>query len=154
MYCPPSPLAARRGFSLIEVLLVLTLIGIAAAVSLPKVSRITSQNRIQRAAQALQLEVQQAYAISGRNRAPIRIAWNSTTLQVQTTNLAGTTIYRRLSLGAGGGYGLIASEISVVPTTLTVFPNGLANDTLVFSLSRNGYSRRIWVSKSGMVRVQ
>src|SRR6185503_4472623 len=154
MYCPPSPLNARRGFSLIEVLLVLTLIGIAAAVSLPKVSRITSQNRIQRAAQARQLEVQQAYAISGRNRAPIKINWNSTTLQVETTNLAASTVYRRLSLGAGGGYGLISSEISVVPTTLTVFPNGLANDTLVFSLSRNGYSRRIWVSKSGMVRVQ
>ena len=151
---PLSPYRSRRGFSLIEVLLVLTLIGIAAAISLPKVSSITSQNRIQRAAQALQLEVQQAYAISGRNRAPVKLAWNSSTLQVQTTNLAGSTIYRTLSLGAGGGYGLISSEISVAPATLTVFPNGLANDTLVFSLQRNGYSRRLWVSKSGMVRVQ
>jgi len=75
-------------------------------------------------------------------------------MQVRTTNLAGTTIYRTLSLGPGGGYGLSSAEISVAPTTLTVFPNGLANDTLVFSLTRNGYSARIWVSKSGMVRVQ
>src|SRR5213075_2410649 len=98
MYRLLSPHRTWRGFSLIEILLVLTLIGIAAAISLPKVSRITSQNRIQRAAQALQLEVQQAYAISGRNRAPVKIAWNSSTLQVQTTNLAGSTVFRRLSL--------------------------------------------------------
>jgi|ERR1051325_4686184 prepilin-type N-terminal cleavage/methylation domain-containing protein len=153
-YLPVSPFRKRPAFSLVEVLVVMTLIGIAAALSIPKVSKLSNQAKIQRAAQALRLEVQQAFAIAGRNRAPVRIKWSSANMQVQTTNLAGSTVYRRLGLGAGGGYNLLSSEVSVVPTTLTVFPNGLADDTLVFSLTRSGYSRRIWVSKSGMVRVQ
>ena len=144
----------RPAFSLLEVLVVMTLIGVAAALSIPKVNRIVSQTKIQRAAQALQLEVQQAFAIAGRNRAPVKLTFNSASMQVRTTNLAGSTVYRRLGLGAGAGYNLTASEITVAPTTLTVFPNGLADDTLVFSLARSGYTRRVWVSKSGMVRVQ
>src|SRR5436309_8508235 len=125
---PRFPL--RRGFSLVEVLVVIIVIGVAAAMTLPRISSITNQTKIQRAAQALQMEIQQAYAISGRNRAPVTIKWNSGSMQLQITDLAGTTVYRRASLGSTS-YGLSASEVTVTPTTLAVFPNGLAADTLV-----------------------
>src|SRR5688572_5936731 len=132
------------GFSLVEVLVAITLVGIAAALAIPRASRIMSQTRIQRATQALQLEVQQAFAISARNRAPVQVRWDAGTMQLRLTNLAGSTVFRRLSIGDGGGYGLSASEVTVAPTTLTIFPNGLASDTLSMTLSRNGYSRRLW----------
>ena len=135
-----------------EILVAITLVGIAAALAIPRISRITNQTRIQRAAQALQLEVQQAYAIAARNRAPVQIRWSSSTMQLRITNLGGSTVYRRLGVGDGGGYGLTASEVTVAPTTLTIFPNGLAADTLSISLARSGYTRRLWVSKSGMSR--
>jgi prepilin-type N-terminal cleavage/methylation domain-containing protein len=151
------PLFLRRrvpggtsGFSLVEILVAITLVGIAAALAIPRISRITNQTKIQRAAQALQLEVQQAYAIAARNRAPVQIRWSSSTMQLRVTNLGGSTIYRRLGVGDGGGYGLTSGEVTVAPTTLTIFPNGLAADTLSISLARSGYTRRLWVSKSGM----
>lgn len=132
----------------------LTIIGIALALGMPKIQAITNQTKIERAAQALQAETQQAFALAGRNRAPITLRWSAALLQLQTTNLAGTTVYRRLGLGAGGGYGLAASEVTVLPGTLTVFPNGLAADSLVIALARRGYKRTVRVSRSGMVRVQ
>jgi type II secretion system protein H len=152
---PATPSTARtRGFSLVEVLVVVTLIGIATALAVPRINKITNETKIQRAAQALQSEVQQAFAIAGRNRVPVKLAWSSATMQLQVTNLAGTTVFRRAGLGAGAGYGLLASEVTVTPATLVVFPSGLAQDTLVIALSRNGYSRTLRVSRSGMVRLK
>ena len=50
------------------------------------------------------------------------------------------------------GYGISGTEVSVTPATLTVFPNGLANDSLVVVVSKRGYSRTVRISRSGMVR--
>src|SRR5687767_9744880 len=102
---PPSwrrLLSGGAGFSLVEVLVALTIVGIFAAMSIPRASRVMNQTKVQRAAQALQMEVQQAFAIAGRNREPTRISWNAASTQLRITNLAGTTIYRRLSVGSGG----------------------------------------------------
>lgn len=145
-------LSGGGGFSLVEILVALTLVGIAAALSIPRAGRVINQTKVQRAAQALQSEVQQAFAIAGRNRAPVQIVWHAPSTQLRITNLAGTTVYRRLGVGVGGGYGLTASEVSVSPRTLTVFPNGLAADTLVISVVRTNYSRRIWFSRSGIAK--
>jgi type II secretory pathway pseudopilin PulG len=138
----------------VEILVALTLVGIAAALSIPRAATVINQTKVQRAAQALQIEVQQAFAIAGRNRAPVRIRWDAATTQLRVTDLAGTTVYRRLGVGSGGGYGLTSSEVTVAPTSVTVFPNGLAADTLVINVARTGYSRRIWLSRSGIVKVK
>jgi prepilin-type N-terminal cleavage/methylation domain-containing protein len=154
MPTPCPPLRASTGFTLVELLVVVTLIGVAGALSLPKINRITNENKVQRAAQALRMEVQQAFAVAGRNRAPVRLRWVSSSMQLQLTNLAQSIVYRRIGLGTDGGYGLSSSEITVSRTILTVFPNGLADDTLKFTLTRQGFTRTVRASKSGMVRVQ
>lgn len=132
----------------------LMIIGVVAAVSIPRISAINTQNKVQRAANVLQMEVQQAFALAGRNRQPINFKWNSTALQVQVTNRTGTTTYRKTGLGIGSSLNLAAGEITIYPTTLTVFPNGLASDTLYMKVSKSGYTKIVRVSKSGMTRVQ
>ena len=135
-------------------IVVMTIVGVVAAISVPKISTINTQNKVHRAANALQTEVQQAFAIAGRNRQPIKVLWSSASLQVQVTNRAGTIIYRRIGLGAGSGFSLAASDVTIYPTTLTVFPNGLASDTLNMKISKGGFSKTVRVSKSGMTRLQ
>jgi type IV pilus assembly protein PilA len=146
-----TPNPPRRGFTLTETLVVITIVGIIAALSIPRIANLANQSRVQRAAQAMQMEVQQAFAIAGRNRAPVRLRWIAGSMQLQVTNLAGTVVYRRATLGTGA-YGLASSEVVVTPVTLTVFPNGLASDSLVMTVTRRGYSRRVRVARSGMVR--
>jgi hypothetical protein len=72
-------------------------------------------------------------------------------MQLQVTDLAGALVYKRTSYGTGGAYGLTSTEVKMAPATITVFPNGLANDTVGFTVTRTPYSRKFWVSKSGMV---
>ena len=153
---PPTSSAVRlhfrTGFSLVEILVALGLVGIALYIALPRVSRLSNQSRVERAAQTLQAEVQQAFAIAGRNRTPIRLAWSAAALQLQVTNLAGNEVYRRTGVGTGSGFGLNSSNVTFTPAVLTVFPNGLANDSLVIVVSRSGATRRISVARSGMLR--
>jgi prepilin-type N-terminal cleavage/methylation domain-containing protein len=151
---PPFRWLRGRGFTLIEVAVALTLVGIAAALAIPRIATITNESRIQRAAQALQQEVQQAFAIAGRNRNPVKLLWNSGTMQLQVTNLSGTVVYRRAGLGSESGYALTPENVTVTPQSLTVFPNGLAADSLVISLNKRGYGKTIRISRSGLVRVQ
>ena len=141
----------RRGFSLIELLVVIVIVSIAMTATLPRIGAVTNQTKVQRANQALQQDVQQAWAIAARNRAPTRLKFVSSSMQLQITNLAGNTVYKRTGYGTGGGYGLTSTELTMSPSTITVFPNGLASDTVAFTVSRSSYSRRFWVSKSGMV---
>ena len=141
----------RHGFTLIEILVSVGLVGIALYISVPRFARVRDQSRVQRAAQTLQAEVQQAFAIAGRNRVPIRLTWNSSALQLQITNLAGNTVFRRAGVGTGS-FGLNASNVTMTPSSLTVFPNGLANDSLVITVSRSGFSRTVRVARSGMIR--
>ena len=128
--------------------------GVALAISLPKITRITNQAKLHRAAQAIQFDVQQAFAIAARNRAPIKVRWNSSKMVLEITNFAETMVYRQSGLGAGAGYGFTANEVSVAPPTLVVFPSGLASDTLVIALSRSGFSKTLRVSRAGMTRLQ
>ena len=127
------------------------IIAVGMTATIPRIGAVTNQTKVQRANQALQQDVQQAWAIAARNRAPTKLVFSSATMQLQITNLAGTTIYKRTSYGTGGGYGLTSTELKMAPTSITVFPNGLANDTVGFSIVRSSYSKKFWVNKSGMV---
>ena len=127
------------------------IVAVAMATTIPRVGAVTNQTKVQRANHALQQDVQQAWSIAARNRAPIVLKFVSSSMQLQITNLAGTTIYKRTSYGTGGAYGLTSTELKMAPTTVTVFPNGLANDTVGFSVARSSYSRKFWVNKAGMV---
>jgi type II secretory pathway pseudopilin PulG len=132
-------------------LVVIMIIAVGMTATIPRIGAVTNQTKVQRATQALQQDVQQAWAIAARNRAPTKLVFSSASMQLQITNLAGTTIYKRTSYGTGGAYGLTATELRMAPTSITVFPNGLANDSVGFFLSRSNYSKKFWVSKSGMV---
>lgn len=129
------------------------IVGVVAGLSVPKIADVINQTKVQRAAQAIQSELQQAFAIAGRNRAPVVLRWSTSSLQLQITNLAGTVVYRRANLGSNA-YGFSSSEVSMTPSALTVFPTGLAADTLQIRLTRTRHTRTIRMSRAGMVRLQ
>jgi prepilin-type N-terminal cleavage/methylation domain-containing protein len=144
----------RRGFTLLELLVVMSIIVLLSGISMVKAGKVITQTKVQRAAQKLQTDVQQAFAIAGRNRKPVMLRWSSSLLELQVTDRAQTTVYRRSGVGAQAGLGLTAADVTVYPTALTVFPNGLAADTMYIRLSKNGYTKILRVSRAGIVRLQ
>jgi prepilin-type N-terminal cleavage/methylation domain-containing protein len=141
----------RRGFSILELITVLVLIGVLASVSAGKVRDVMTQQRLYRASGVIQTNVEAAWALAARNRRPIEISWNSSNRQMSITDRAGTTNFRRTSLGQDP-YGLTAGTVTFSKTRTEVFPDGLADDTLLITLSSYGVTKKIWVSRAGLVQ--
>jgi prepilin-type N-terminal cleavage/methylation domain-containing protein len=144
----------KTGFTLFEILVVVFVIGVLGSTAAVKAGKVMTQTKLQRAAQKIQTDVQQAFAIAGRNRRAVVLRWNSGALEMQVTDRAQTTIYRRSGLGPGAGLGLAAADVTVYPTALTVFPSGMAADTMHIRLSKSGFTKVLRVSRAGIVRIE
>jgi len=143
----------RRGFSILELITALVLIGVLASISAGKVRDVMTQQRLYRASNVLQTNVEAAWALAARNRRPIEITWDSVGLIMRVTDRAGTTNFRRTSLGQDP-YGLPAGAVKFSTPTLEVYPDGLANGTLLITLSKYGVTKKIAVSRAGLVQQQ
>jgi prepilin-type N-terminal cleavage/methylation domain-containing protein len=143
----------RRGFSMIELLVVITLIGVISLMAMGRTSAMMTQWRVTRASQAYAEELQSAFAIVGRDRKPVRIVFNDTIMELRVTNRDGSVIYRKRNMGPTSAYKLDRGQ--VVPSTpiLWIFPPGLAADTLSVSFTRQGKFRRVRLLRGGLVQV-
>lgn len=147
---------ARRGFSVIEMLVVVILVGIVMSIAGVRVSGMMTQQRVIRAAGTIQTEMEMAYAIAGRQRVPItiRFSTSASSILLRVTSRDGTTEFSRNDFKQ---LGLSNGDVTASSNTVTVFPNGFASDTLSIqvSVTRNSvnYKRRVRMSRAGMVKV-
>ena len=148
-------LRSRRGFSLLELVVVLVLIGIVTGISTGRISAMRAQQQVTRASSVIRTRMETAFALAGRNRAPVHIVWNSTTMQLTITDRTEATVYGSTALSSD--FGLKAGEVTVTRATTEVYPNGFANDTLSITITTlrggNTYTKRIRMSRAGLVKV-
>lgn len=147
-----SSSSRRRGFSLLELLIVVIMIGLISMMAFGRTSSMITQWRVSRAAQALGEELQSAFALVGRNRKPIRIILDYTTMEVRLTTRNGVT-YRRRNFGPTSAYKLEAKDFSASSLVVEVFPPGLAGDSLSVVISRHGKFRRVRMLRGGLVQI-
>ncbi len=149
-------LRARRGFSLMEMLIVVILIGIVMSVAGVRVSGMMTQQRVIRAASTIQTQMETAYAMAGRNREPMKIAFatSASAITLKVTDRAGTKTFGSIDFKQ---LGLANGNVTTSANEVTVFPNGFANDTLSVQVLvvRNGitYKRRVRMSRAGLVKI-
>jgi prepilin-type N-terminal cleavage/methylation domain-containing protein len=144
---------SRRGFSILELVVAIVVIGILASISVGKMHDVIVQQRVYRASNIVQTNVEAAWALAARNRRPIRISWDASSSQMRITDRAGTTTFRKASLGADP-YGLAAGTVTFSSSPIEVYPDGLASDTLLITLSITSpaVTKKIWVSRAGLVQ--
>lgn len=150
-----APRPGRAGFSLIELLITITLVGILALFTIPRFGAVMGEQNVSRAAQAVASDLTVATSIAQRDRKPVRIKWVSGDLRLTITNRAGTTQYRNLQVGGSEGYSLAGSQISVYPSSgmVEVYPNGLATDSVSIKFTAStGYSKRVRMTRAGLVQ--
>lgn len=138
---------------MIELLVVLTIIGITAAISAGRIHALMIQHRIARAATAVRNDVEGAFTIAIRNRKPTRITWNSATMQLAVTNRSGSTTYRHTALGRDS-YGLTTNAVSFSSSPIEVYPNGMASDQLTITFQIENVSKTVRMSRAGLVEVK
>ena len=141
-----------KGFSIFEIAIVLVVIGILAAMTGPAMSRIVRHQRVNRAATIIVSDMQNAFAVAGRQRAPVRVQADAPTRSYQFIDRrTGAVLRIRAFYGDTSEYRL--STLQFTPTTFDVFPNGVSSTPVTIDLANGDYAKRITVSTAGFVRL-
>ena len=142
---------------MLELLLVLTLIGIVAAIAIRSVGDTISRDRVNKVAAVLSTDIEQGFAMAARQRSPIRVLIDSSTMTIAFADRADTTLkYRTRQLKTGD---MALGFISASRNNLDILPSGLSADTLslrlgIYSKGGTTYSRTLRMTRAGMVRIK
>lgn len=143
----------RGGFTLVEILMVVVVLGTLAAIAMPRVSRAVSNAKVRETANIVAGDLEHAISLSARLRRPLVITWSGNQYVVRDRATApADTVRIRRNVGVTGDGG--AQSIEFTPSTVLVFPNGLVSSAVEVQVTSNGFSRTITLSPAGMVRVQ
>ncbi len=137
---------------MIECLIVVTTVSLLAALAVPKIGQQIRSYRLGRSAGVVAGDLEQASALAGRQRKPIRLTYSSGTYTLADRSGGTVRLTRRLSVDAD--YGVRAVTMSP-SATVDFFPSGVtslsATDTI--TIADGAVSRRITLSPAGQVRI-
>jgi prepilin-type N-terminal cleavage/methylation domain-containing protein len=143
---------ARRGFTIMELLVVMVIGAIMTAVVAPSLSRSLAQSRLQRAAAAVSADLQLAHTLAARQRAPVRITVDAANRVLRVRDaVTTTTIFSERYLDSSSDFGL--DSFTANNTNVVVYPNGLASARLELTLRAAARTRVVTMSPAGQVRV-
>lgn len=145
-----SPRYDRSGYTVIELLLVMIILGVIAGITYIRLAPALERGRVRGAASVMAGDLQYAQVLAARHRVPMVITVDGTALTYRITGRTGT-VYRTRDLGPSGEYDL--DELSATPTTLEVFPNGVAAQSASYTFGLEGYRQRVTFSRAGQIRV-
>jgi type IV fimbrial biogenesis protein FimT len=143
--------AARAGFTLIEMLITVSMLAIVAGMAAPKVSSQITHARVNGAAQVVAGDLETALSLAGRQRRPIRVVVDGSAKELRVVDRASGQLIARRALGSLGEYKL--GSVSGAPATIDILPHGVATSSAVITLAATGYSRRVSMTRGGHIRV-
>lgn len=143
---------SRNGFTLVEVLIVLILVGIIGGLAFAQVGGMLAQTRVQRAASVVAADLKLAHSMAGRRRQPVQISIDQGARAFRVRDFATpTTVYSERHFHSDGEYPV--ETFQTTEATLLVYPNGLADRSVTITVGAGGNSRVITMSRAGQVRV-
>lgn len=145
--------SAHRGFTILELLTVIVMVGLISTISVSQIHSVMLKERVQRAATSLDNTIEAAFALATRNRQPVTMSWSSSSMQFSVTDRTGNTAFRNVSL-APAASGLASGSVTFSDAAVTIYPNGLAGDTLLVTISSTAETKYVKVSRAGLVQIQ
>ena len=137
-----------KGFTLVELMVVVALVAITAAIALPNLANFIRDNRVQSQAEELNSIFQYARSEAVTRRAPVTVSVNGGTGKVAVTLPdSANAVLRNLELGNG----VTANPSS---STLDFRANGTASAAMTVTLcSQSGADKGYQISVQGSGRV-
>jgi type IV fimbrial biogenesis protein FimT len=146
-----SDSANRAGFSLIEMLVTVSMLAIMVGMAAPNVSKDISHARVNGAAQVVAGDLEKALSLAGRQRRPVRVVVDGSAKEIRLLDRVSGTLISRRHLGDVSDFKLYS--VAGSPSTVDVLPHGVATATTIVTLSAGDYSRRVTMTRGGHVRV-
>ena len=141
---------SRSGFSMIEMVLVLIVVGLLVRITVVKTSRIMRHERVNRAAQVMVQDLQNGFAMAGRQRAPVRLTFTSSTKTYVFSDRLSGAVYLTRVMDNRTEYQLSALTPSV--TTVDILPNGIGSTAFTVAVGLGDYSKTVTASSAGFIR--
>ena len=143
--------ALRAGFSLIEMMVTVSMLGIMVGMVAPNVSKDISHSRVNRAVRVVATDLEQALSIAGRQRRPVRVVFDGSAKEIRLIDRTNGQLISRRVLGDISEYRLYS--VAGSPSTVDLLPHGVATASTIVTLSAGGYSRTVTMTRGGHVRV-
>lgn len=147
----PRSVGRTAGFSLPEMLVVVVILGIIAAFATPAIESTIRHQRVNKAAAIIAADLQNVFAMAGRQRAPVHLASDASAKSYTFSDRKTGTVFQTRDLGTTSEYKI--GSLVFNPTTVDMFPNGIASAPLTVTVGTGDYSRTITASTAGFVRV-
>jgi type II secretory pathway pseudopilin PulG len=146
-----APDRSRLGFTMVELVLVFTVVGILTAMTIPKIARTIQATQVQRAAATVAGDMEAAFTLAARYRKPMRITCNCGNASYTIADRTGGTV--RLSRRLVGDSDLGSLTLAFPAATVDVFPHGVATAAIIMTIASGASTRTITVSTAGHVRI-
>lgn len=140
-----------RGFTLLEVLIVLVVFGIVVSVAVYRTGPALERARVNRVASLLAADLQYAQVVAARQRRPVAVIVNPSVKAYLIRDTRSTTIFRERFVGPDTDYGI--DSLSAAPATIEVFPNGVTVQTVTFTVGLGGAIKQVRFTRAGQIRV-
>ena len=144
-------LRRRGGFTAIELVIVVVMIGALAAFGFPRVAREIRRSRANQAATIVAADIETAFTLAGRERKPVTLSYVSATKKLQIADRATTTVLRTRELGSNSEWNL--GQVTVTGLPVTIFPSGVASGSFTIDLISGSSTRRVTTTRVGLTRV-
>lgn len=145
-------LRGRRGFTVVESVIVFVVLGTMLSIGLPRMNQGIRQRRVIGAASALSADIPAAFAVAARQRKPVTLTYDAASGELRVTDRAKPdTIYIRRALRSTSEYMLDA--VTMTPASVQIFPNGVSSSAFTLQLANGSFVRQLTVSRTGFSRV-
>jgi prepilin-type N-terminal cleavage/methylation domain-containing protein len=141
----------RSGFSMLEMLIVIIVMSVLVKIGVQKIERVVRHERVNRAAQVLVQDLQNGFAMAGRQRAPVRLTFTVGTKTYVFSDRASGTVLQTRVMSTGADYSL--TSMSTTATSVDILPNGIGSTAFTVTLTNGDYSRTVSASTAGFVRM-
>jgi type II secretion system protein H len=139
----------QSGYTLVEALVVVVIFSVTTAFAAPRVSTALAQYRLDRAAAVLASDLEYAETLASRQRSPVVLTIDATNLRYTVTDRATGTVLLAREMGAAAEYSV--QSLTSSPSSIQIFPAGLASGSITITLAAGAYTRQVIVSRTGQV---